>query len=277
MVNELLSFFLCKSSVLKISFNIDIKECGDTSNTHCSTVLSLDRCKISEVQPLECFSCIFSRLGNIISVSFSHNFHAFECADLVCDLLTKLEVITSHTLTVACCEVFLFSFDQSVDTVQCYSSVVTNDTSTSVSVRKTCQDLVVTGCFHFWCVDIKYTLVVCFEFIVVENIFDLVAYFVSVSFAGLLCHFDTTIWHECTFQRFVCLQTNNFFKVFEVFIDVSWAICCQRCNNLCLHIQNAAFCTFFFLEFLKFAPQFFCCFCRCFQEGCISFVWCVVH
>ena len=133
-----------------------------------------------------------------------------------------------------------------------------------------------TGCFHFWCVDIKYTLVVCFKFVVMENVFDLVAYFVSVSLTCLLCHFDTTVWHECTFQRFVCLQTNNFFKIFEVFIDVSRAICCQRCNNLCLHIQNAAFCTLFFLEFLQFAPQTVCSLCWSLQEFLISVIWSIV-
>ena len=277
MVNKLLSFFLCKSSVLKISFNINIKECGNTSDTHCSTVLSFDGCKISEVQPLESFSCIFGRFGDIISIRFSHNFHAFQSTDLISDLFTKLEVITSHTLTVACCEVFLFSFDQSVDSVQSHTSVVANDTSTSVSIRKTCKDLVVTCYFHLRCVDIKYTLVVSFKFIVVENIFNLVTYFISVSFTSLLCHFDTAVWHESTFQRFICLKTNNFFKVFCFFINISGTICCQRCNYLCLHIKNSAFSTFFFLKCLELAPQFVCSFCRSFQERSITVIWCIVH
>ena len=61
-VNKLLSFLLSDNTVLKVSFNIDIKECGDTSNTHRSTILCLDCCKISKIQPLECFMCIFCRL-----------------------------------------------------------------------------------------------------------------------------------------------------------------------------------------------------------------------
>ena len=134
-----------------------------------------------------------------------------------------------------------------------------------------------TGHFHFRCIDIKYTLVVCLEFIIMENIFDLVTYFISVSFACLLCHFDTTIWHKSTFQRFICLKTNNFFQIFQIFIDISGTICGQRCNNFCLHIQNAAFCTFFFLKFLKFAPEFVCSLCRFFQERSISFIRCIVH
>ena len=277
MINEFLSFRLCKSTILKISFNIDIKECGNTSNTHCSTVLCLDSCQISKIQPLECFSCIFSRLGNIITVCLSHCFHAFQCTNLICDFLTKLEVVTSHTLAVTCCEVFLFSFDQSIDTIQSYTSVVTYDTSTAICVRKTCKDLVMTGHFHLWCVDIKYTLVMSLKFIVVENIFNFITYFVSIGFACLLCHFDTTVWHECTFERFVGLKSYNLFQILEVFINISRTISSQRGYNFCLHVQNSAVCTLCFLQFLKFTPKFVCCLSRSFQEGIVPIIWCVVQ
>ena len=130
---------------------------------------------------------------------------------------------------------------------------------------------------HLWCVDIEYTLVVCFELIVVENIFDLVAYMVSVSLTCLLCHFNSAVWHESTFQRLVCLKTNNLLQVFELLIDISRTVCCNSCYYLCLHIKNAAFSTLLFLKLLKLAPEFICCFCRCFQERSISVVWCIVH
>jgi len=61
-VNKLLCLFLSDHAILKVSFNIDIKECGDTSNTHCSTILGLNCCKISKVQPLECLMSILCRL-----------------------------------------------------------------------------------------------------------------------------------------------------------------------------------------------------------------------
>ena len=131
--------------------------------------------------------------------------------------------------------------------------------------------------FHLRCVDIKYTLVVSFKFIVVENIFKLVTYLISVCLTCLNSHLDSTVRHECSLQRFVCLQTNNCFKIFEIFVDVSWAICCQRCNYLCLHIKNSAFGTFFFLKCLELAPQFVCSFCRSFQERSITVIWCIVH
>ena len=277
MVNKLLSLFLCKSTVLKISFNIDIKESRNTSNTHCSTVLSLDCCKISEVQPLECFSCILSRLGNIETISLSHSLHSLKSADLICDLLAKLEIITSHTLTVACCKVFFLTFDQSIDTIKSHTSVIAYDTSTAIGIRKTGKDLVVAGDLHLRCVNVKYTLIMCFELIVVKDIFNLVTYFISVSFTCFFSHFDTAVRHKCTFQRLVSLKTYNSFQVFQIFINISRAICGKRSHNLCFHIQNAAFCTLFLLELLQFPPELVCCLCRSFQERSITVIWCIIH
>ena len=277
MVNKLLSLFLCKSAVLQVSFNINIKESRNTSNTHCSAVLSLDRCKISEVQPLESFSCILSRLGDVKAIGLSHSFHAFQSTDLICDFLTKLEIITSHTLTVACCKIFFLAFDQSINTIKSHTSVIAYDTSTAISIRKTGKDLVVTGNLHLWCVNIKYTLVMCFELVIIKDIFNFVTYFITVSFTCFFSHFDSAVRHKCTFQRFVCLKTYHSFQIFHFFIDISRAICGKRSNNLCFHIQNAAFGTLFLLEFLKFTPKLVCCLCRSFQERSITVIWCIVH
>ena len=106
-----------------------------------------------------------------------------------------------------------------------------------------------TGFHHLWCVDVEYTLVMCFV-IFSENFMKLLAWFVAVSLAGLLSHFNSTIRHKCTFQRFVCLQTNYLLQIFHAVIDICCAVSCDSAYNVCLHIQNAAFCTLFFLEFL---------------------------
>ena len=277
MVNKLLSLFLCKDSSLKVSLNINIKESGDTSNTHCSSVLSLDSCKVSEIQPLECFSCILCRLRNIKAVGLSHSFHSLKSADLVSDLLTKLEVIASHTLTVACCKILLFALDQSIDSVKSHTSVIAYNTSAAIGIRKTCQNFAVTGSLHFRCINVKHTLVVCFKLIVIKNIFNFVAYFIAVSFTCFFCHFNTAVWHKGTFQRFVCLKTYNSFQIFQILVNISRTIRGKRCYNLCLHIQNSALCALFFLQLLKLAPEFICCLCRPFQERSISVIWCIIH
>ena len=253
MVDDLLSFLLCKCSILKISVNIDIKECRDTSYGHSCTILCLDCCKVSEVQPLSCFVSILSRLRNIESVCCSHLFHLFQSFDLICKLFTKTEILTLHAVSCVTLEVILFSLDQEIDTVQCNTTVVTYDTSTSVCIRKSCDDLVMTSFFHLWCINIKYTLVMCFM-IFCEDLMQFLAWLVSVCCTSLLCHLDSTVRHECSLQRFVCLQTNNLLKVFHALIDISWAVCCQTGNNFCLHVENSALSSFFFLKFLQSSP-----------------------
>ena len=115
-VDDLLSFLLCKCSILKISVNIDIKECRDTSYGHSCTILCLDCCKISEVQPLSCFVSILSRLRNIESVCCSHLFHLFQSFNLICKFFTKTEILTLHAVSCVTLEVILFSLDQEIDT-----------------------------------------------------------------------------------------------------------------------------------------------------------------
>ena len=146
MIDQFLSFFFSQDACCNIFLNINIKESRNTSDTHSCTVLCLDGSQISEVQPLNCFFCILSRLGNIISIGLCHFFHFLQCTNLVCNLFTQLEVTTTHTLTVCSSKICFLFLDQVIDTVQSHTTVVTYDTSASVSIRKTGQDLVMT-CF----------------------------------------------------------------------------------------------------------------------------------
>ena len=60
-----------------ISFDINIKECRNTSDTHRRTVLSLDRCQISEVQPLYRFFCKMCIRDRACCFSVSEEIPAF--------------------------------------------------------------------------------------------------------------------------------------------------------------------------------------------------------
>ena len=198
MVNKLLSLFLSQGSVSKVSADVDIQESGDTTNAHSCAVLGLDGCQIAEVQPLNCLFGILCRLGNIEAVSRCHFFHCLQGSYLFRNLLTKLEITTTHTLTVGVMEIFLLGLDQIINSVKGNSSVIAYDSSASVGIRKTCQNLVVTGFHHFRCVNIKYSLIVSFV-ILSEDFVKLRAGFVAVHLTGFLRHLDSTVGHERTF------------------------------------------------------------------------------
>ena len=132
-----------------------------------------------------------------------------------------------------------------------------------------------TSFFHLWCVDIENSLVVCFM-IFSKDFMKFWVWLISISCTSLLCHLNSTVRHECSLKRLVCLKTYNLLKVFHTLIDIPWAICCQSGYYICFHIKNATFCTFFFLKLLKSSPQFVGCFSWSFQERVISFIWSVV-
>ena len=74
MVDKLLDFFFCERSVLQVSFRINIKEGRGTSKGHRCTVLFLDGCKITKIQPLDGLLYICGRFGNIVTVNCSKLF-----------------------------------------------------------------------------------------------------------------------------------------------------------------------------------------------------------
>ena len=55
-----------------------------------------------------------------------------QCADLICDLLTKAEICSFHAVSCVTLKIILFLLDQEIDSVQSNTTVVADDTSTSV-------------------------------------------------------------------------------------------------------------------------------------------------
>ncbi|CSI64729.1 Uncharacterised protein [Vibrio cholerae] len=85
---------------------------------------------------------------------------------LFCNFFTQLH---GHLQIFAVFKFFLqrlelsqFVFHQEVDTVQRYTTVVTDDTTTAVSIWKTSQNARFTTSQNFWSVDVEYTGVVRF-------------------------------------------------------------------------------------------------------------------
>src|SRR5699024_6751720 len=141
---------------------INIKECGHTSHAHRGAVLCLDCGKVSEIQPLNCLFRVFCRLGTVITVGLCHFFHSLKGADLVCDLLTNTEICSLHSVSLILDKIRLFFLNQVINTIESHTAVIADNTSSSICILKTCNDFVVTCLFHLRCIDVKYSLIVCF-------------------------------------------------------------------------------------------------------------------
>ena len=213
MIDQLLCFCLCQCAIFQISFNIDIQERRDSSHAHRCTILCLNRCQVAKIQPLYCFFCILCRLGNIISISSCHFFHLAQCLILSGDLFSLADDIIGHGSISAVDKVFFLLFHQEINAVQSHTTVVTYDTASSISIRKTGDDLVVAGFLHLRCIGIKYSLIVG-SAVFCKNLMKLWIWFVSVGSAGLFCHLDPAKWHKRPLQRLVCLKSDHLLQLF---------------------------------------------------------------
>ena len=204
MVDQFLCLIFCEDSFFDITLNVNIQECGNTSDTHCCSVLCLDCCQISEIQPLNCFAGIFCRSGDIVSIDLSHLLHLIESFELLADFLTHTDDIIVHVSAACTVMSYFFCLDQTIDSVKSHSTIVTYDTSASVSIRKTCYNVCLSCKTHFRSVCTKNSIVMSCH-ISCKDFFEFRINLISVSLGSLNRHADTTIRHECTFQRFVCL------------------------------------------------------------------------
>ena len=78
---------------------------------------------------------------------------------------------------------------------------------------------------------------------------------VAVGGAGLLCHLDAAVGHECTLQGLVGLQADDLLQIFQALVDVAGAVCGQAADDVGLHIQHAALGALGLLQLLQCAPQ----------------------
>ena len=274
-IDQLLCLGLSQDTLLQVTLNIDIQEGGDTSHAHGRAVLGLDSCQISEIQPLHCLLGVLRGSGNVVSVDLCHFLHVFQGTDLLGDLLTQTDHFALHAAAAAFCLVFLLALDQMINTVEGHPTVIADDTSTAIGVGKSGNDLVVAGLQHLRCVGVKDCRIVGLV-ILGKNFNQFRVYFISVIFAGLHCHLDSTVGHERSLQRLVCLQSDNLLQVLHGLVNVSGAVCGKGGHHFSLHIQDAALGSLFLLQLLQRSPELIGSFRRTCQEGFVSIVWLVV-
>ena len=277
-VHEFLGFAFCERAVLEVTFDINVEEGRNTANAHGGTVLCLDGREVAEVEPLEGFAGVGSRLRNVETVALSHHLHGLEGLDLFGDFFAQANHVVGHGAVTHVGEVVLLLLDDVVDTVKGYAAVVTHDTAATVSVRKTGQQVSLAHGANFRSVAVEHSLVVSLVGLVVvgKDLVEVCARLVAVLLAGFFGHLDAAERHEGALQRLVGLQTHDLFQVLEAFADVARLMARDRRNDIGVHIEHAALLAFFSLQFLQLAPQLFCCVGRACKEGLVSFVGGVV-
>ena len=141
LVDKFLCLFLSNHAVLQVTLEVDVEECTNTSQRHGSTVLVLYSTKIAEVCPLNSLACVLSRTSHVKSVGSTHTLKLLESLDLLRNLLTMTYNLLGELLYVDTLEVALLLLDKVGSTVESNTTIVADDTATTVSVRQTGNDV----------------------------------------------------------------------------------------------------------------------------------------
>ena len=275
MVYQLLCLCLSQGAICQITLQIDVQKSGYTAYTHSCSVLGADGCQIAEVQPLYSLSCVDSRLRNIEAVGRRHHFHLFQGTNLLCQLFPLTDNLIEHGSVTAVGEVFFLLCNQEVNAIERHSTIITYDTAAAIGIRKSCDNLIMTGFLHLRCVYIEYRLVVRLM-IFGKNLMKLFRRLIPVSCAGLLRHLDTAIGHERAFQRLVRLKSYDLFQLLLFFYNICRRVGCDTGYYLCLHIEDAALGALLLLKLLQLAPELFGGICRPLQKRLIALIGCIV-
>ena len=167
----------------------------------------LDSCKIAEICPLDSLTRSTCGLGDVVAVHSRHILHQTEEFDLAEQLLVESDGLGVEYGTLESRLVFFLFLDETVDTVEGNSAVVTYDPSSAVSIGKTRDDVALTCCSHLVRVRTENAVVV--SGTELELSLYLVSELVAVSLTRLSCHSDTAEGIYTALERAVCLKSDD--------------------------------------------------------------------
>lgn len=134
LIDQFLCFFFCNYTVFQISFNINIEESGCTAQRNGRSVVFFYPCQIRHIQKLYGFFGIFCRFADIHTIFHCHGFHFFQCLNLHADFFSQTDSFICHR-PIKHILFFLFFTNEKINTIQSNSSIISNDTSTTIGIR----------------------------------------------------------------------------------------------------------------------------------------------
>ena len=137
LVDEFLCLALCERAVLEVALDEDVEERTYTTERHGSSVLVLNGTEITEVSPLYSLLGVACGLCNVKAVRSTHSLKLLQSLYLLRNFLAMTNYLFCKLLYVDALEVALLLLDEVSSSVECHTTIVADDASTSVSVRQT--------------------------------------------------------------------------------------------------------------------------------------------
>ncbi|CQB86748.1 Uncharacterised protein [Chlamydia trachomatis] len=168
----------------------------------------------------------------------------------------------------------LLELNKHIYAVKSHATIITDNTTTTISVWQTSQNLIVASNLNILGVNTKHAIVMSLA-INGENLLNFWIYFLAGFLNSLLNHSPTTVWHHSALARFVSLQTDDYVIYFWAFNVACWH-CVNACWNMSFNVVHAALtlnCQVIVIEILPHMLRFLG---SIRQEGFVAFVWGVV-
>ena len=256
MVDKFLRLGFGNYAVFQVALDVDVQERRHAAERHGGAVLRFNGGKVAEVSPLDGFLRIFRRTGNVIAVRSRHFFHLTQGFVLVVDFFAAaddfFQIYAVFQIGLQRIELVEFVFHQEVDTVQCHAAVVTDNATTTVSIRQTGDHTGFAATADIGRINVKHALVVGFT-VFGKDFADFGVQLDVVHFARVLYHFQTAERHDRAFQRLVCLQTDD---GFQIFIDIARRMAGNAGHDLRVDFVRFVRAVFDFDAFHHVRPQF---------------------
>ena len=138
-----------------------------------------------------------------------------------------------------------------IESVKSNSSVVSYDSSSSVSIRKSGNYTRLSCRSHLSGISIEYTLIMSFS-VFGENIHHLIIYLVSVGLARRFRHTNSAKGLQRSFERLIGLKTHYLFKIL---VKISGTVTCNSGYYLGIHIKHSSCLSFLLRQLHDHVPK----------------------
>ena len=162
----------------------------------------------------------------------------------------------------------LLFLNEPVHTIKRNSPIIADDSSTAISIRKSCDYMIGTACPHLRCICIEDAFIVGFPVLRVE-FHNLRIDCISILLGSLHSHPYAAIRLKRSLEWLVSLESDDFLPRL---IKISRAM--RGYGRYCfrIHIQNPALLTFLLAELHYLSPESLCIICRAFKKCLITII-----
>ena len=158
--------------------------------------------------------------------------------------------------------------NQLVNAIECHAAVIADDAATAVGIGKTCDDVGGTRSADPWRVNIEDGFVMGLA-VLGEDLLDVFVNFLASFLDGCFNHAPSAIWHHCTLEWDIGLETDDHVVIFA---NVASRECIDVGRNLCIDVVDAALTLHVEILVGESIPNLQGLLRRTGQEGCIAFV-----